>query len=121
VTDERIERLIGGLLRAGVILAAGVTLAGGIWHLVVHGGAPHSYRVFHGEPAELRSVAGVLAGIRRGHPEGLIQLGLLLLIATPVARVALSAVAFAMERDWLYTGITLLVFVLLIASLTGLL
>jgi uncharacterized membrane protein len=121
VTDERIERLIGGVLRGGVIIAAAVTLAGGVWHLIQSGGAPQNYRIFHGEPAGLRSVRGVLRGIRHGQPEALIQLGLLLLIATPVTRVAMSAVAFALEHDWLYTGVTLLVFALLIVSMTGVL
>jgi uncharacterized membrane protein len=120
VTDERIERLIGGWLRVGVILSACVTLAGGIWHAIRSGGAPLAYRIFRGEPAELRSVTGVLTGIRDGHPEALIQLGLLLLVATPIARVALSVVAFALERDWLYAAITLLVFALLVTSITGL-
>ena len=44
------------------------------------------YRVFRGEPSELRSAAGVLRGVSQGHSADLIQLGLLLLIATPVLR-----------------------------------
>jgi len=53
------------------------------------------------------------------HAHGIIQLGLLLLIATPVARVAFSVVAFAAERDWLYVAITLIVLAILIYSLTS--
>ena len=45
--------------------------------------------------------------------------GLLLLIATPVARVALSLVAFVLQRDRLYVGITAFVLALLLASLVG--
>jgi uncharacterized membrane protein len=119
MTDDRMELLIGGLLRAGVMIAAGVTLAGGIWYFATSGDTLMAYRVFRGEPAELRSVAGVIQGIRDGHPEALIQLGLLLLVATPVARVALSTFAFALEHDRLYVWITILVFVLLIGSITG--
>jgi uncharacterized membrane protein len=47
----------------------------------------------------------------------LIQLGLLLLIATPVARVAVAIVGFALERDRLYTVISLIVLLILLASL----
>jgi uncharacterized membrane protein len=50
---------------------------------------------------------------------GIIQLGLLLLIATPIARVALSVVAFAIQRDRLYVVATLIVLAVLMYSLTG--
>jgi uncharacterized membrane protein len=75
--------------------------------------------LFAGEPPELRTIAGILAGVRTFHGRNIIQLGLLVLIATPVARVAFSVVAFALERDWLYVGITLLVLVVLLFSLAG--
>ena len=119
MTDERMDRVIGGLLRTGVTLAAAVTLAGGGWHLAQCGNQMPDYRVFRGEPTELRSLAGVLRGIAQGHSADLIQLGLLLLIATPVARVAFCAVAFAAQRDRVYVAITLLVLGILTASLAG--
>jgi uncharacterized membrane protein len=113
------DRLIGGLLRAGVVLSAAVTLAGGVWHFAQSGTALPDYHLFHGEPVELRSVTGVLHGIAQGHSAALIQFGLLLLIATPVARVVLCVVAFAAERDRTYVGITLIVLAVLVASLSG--
>jgi uncharacterized membrane protein len=119
LTDERMDRMIGILLRVGVVLSAATTLAGGIWHVVQHGGAMPDYHVFRGEPAELHNISGVLRGIAQGHAEALIQLGLLMLIATPIARVALSVVAFAVERDRTYVAITLLVLAGLVASLSG--
>jgi uncharacterized membrane protein len=118
-TDERVERLLGNLLRAGVLIAAAFVLAGGIWYLLRFGGTPTDYRVFRGEPSELRSLGGILGGLFALTPRGLIQFGLLLLIATPVARVALSAVAFHLERDRTYVAITLLVLGTLVYSLSG--
>ncbi|MBS1856512.1 MAG: DUF1634 domain-containing protein [Acidobacteria bacterium] len=113
------DRMIGVLLRAGVLIAAGTTLAGGIWHYVQHGAAVPNFSVFHGEPAELRNLGGVFSGIAAGRSEDLIQLGLLMLIATPIARVALSVFAFAAERDRTYVVITLIVLAVLLASLSG--
>jgi uncharacterized membrane protein len=113
------DRVIAGLLRAGVTLAAAVTLAGGAWHLAQSGSRLPDYRVFRGEPLELRSLVGVLRGVARGHSADLIQLGLLLLIATPVARVAFCVVAFAAQRDRTYVTITLVVLGILAASLAG--
>jgi uncharacterized membrane protein len=119
MTDDRMDRLIGGLLRAGVIVAALVTLAGGIWHLAQFGSAIADYHVFRGEPAGLRSVGGVFRGLAAGHSANLIQLGLLILIGTPIARVAFSVYAFAAQRDRTYVVITLVVLAALAASLAG--
>jgi uncharacterized membrane protein len=118
-TDERVELIIGGLLRAGVVLAAAVVVAGAVIYLLRHGSALPHYRVFQGEPADLRRVSGILADALALRGRGVIQLGLLLLIATPVARVAFSVVAFALQRDRLYVVVTLLVLGVLIFSLTG--
>jgi uncharacterized membrane protein len=122
LTDQKMDRLeqwIGVLLRAGVVLAAAVALSGGVWHVAQASAGAPDLRVFRGESAELRSALGVLRGIGAGHSAALIQLGLLLLIATPVARVALAAVAFAMQRDRTYVVISLIVLAVLAASLAG--
>jgi uncharacterized membrane protein len=116
-TDQQVETIIGNLLRYGVLTAALVTLAGGILFLVRHGGEPADYHVFHGEPADLRTVSGVVRDTLAGSSRGLIQLGLLLLIATPVARVLFSVYAFLRQRDYLYVVVTLIVLAVLLYSL----
>jgi uncharacterized membrane protein len=114
--DQRVEQTMGNLLRAGVILAAVVVLAGGIVYLVRHGEERTGHKVFEGEPVDLRSPAGIVRESLAGRGRAIIQLGLLLLIATPVARVAFSVFAFARERDLTYVGLTLIVLTLLIYS-----
>lgn len=117
--DKSAELAIGNLLRAGVILAAAVVFAGGWLYLSRHGESHPNYRVFRGEPADLRQLSGIIHDTLAWHARGVIQLGLLLLIATPVARVAFSVAAFAYERDWMYVGFTLIVLALLLYSLSG--
>ena len=117
-TDERVERMIGALLRWGVILAAAVVMAGGAMYLVRHGSTIPDYRVFRGEPSDLRNVSGIITDAVSWHRRGLIQFGLLLLIAVPVARVAFSVVAFALQRDRTYVVVTLIVLAVLLYSLT---
>ena len=117
--DLRIEVIIGALLRTGVILAATVVLFGAAVYLAHHGGEVANYSAFRGEPAALRSVTGIIQGALHMSGRAIIQLGLLLLIATPVARVAFSAAAFAIEGDYLYVGITLFVLAVLLYSLLG--
>jgi uncharacterized membrane protein len=75
--------------------------------------------VFHGEPNQLRTISGILREALAFQGRGIIQLGLLLLIATPVARVALSIVGFAAERDRMYVGFAAIVLVILLYSLFG--
>ena len=118
-TDQRVEVIIGNLLRTGVVLAAAVVLVGAAVYLVRHGSAAPHYAVFQGEPTDLRTPSGVIADAVAMRGRGIIQLGLLLLLATPVARVAFSVFAFAMERDVLYVFVTLIVLAVLAFSLAG--
>jgi uncharacterized membrane protein len=115
--DQRIEVIIGNLLRAGVMLSAAVVLFGGVIYLKAHGHEIVNLRTFHGEPESLKSPIDIVHGAIQLSGSAIIQLGLLMLIATPVARVAFSAVAFAIEGDYLYVGITLAVLAVLLYSL----
>jgi uncharacterized membrane protein len=118
--DKRIDEWLGLLLRAGVILAASVVLAGGVVVFLARNSTlPINYRVFQGEPQGFRTISGIIGEARAFRGRGLVQLGLLILIATPIARVAFSVFAFLFERDWKYTGFTLAVLALLLYSLLG--
>jgi uncharacterized membrane protein len=118
-TDERLENLLGNILRGGVLVSATVVLAGGILFLARHGTEPPAYHVFHGEPTDLRAVSGILKDAFDVRGRGLIQFGLLLLIATPVARVVFSVVMFLLARDVRYVVFTLIVLAILLYSLAG--
>ncbi len=117
--DSSIELIIGTLLRSGVLLSASVVLIGGAVYLARQGHTMVNYRVFQGDRSSLRSVGGIAHGISQLSGRAIIQLGLLLLIATPVARVIFSAFAFARERDYLYVAFTLIVLAVLLYSLFG--
>jgi uncharacterized membrane protein len=119
--DTRVEQAIGHLLRFGVVLAALVSLMGGIPFLWVDGADPigADYRTFRGEPSDLRFVGEIVASARALDARAIIQLGLVLLIFTPVARVAFTLFAFLAERDWLYVAATLLVLSVLACGLFG--
>lgn len=108
-TDEEVEQVVGNLLRWGVMLAASVTAIGGVWYLLQHGAEPlPDYAKFQPEP-ELRGLTGIVRLFLAGRSRGIIEVGVLLLIATPVARVAFSVFAFGRERDGVYVVVTLIV------------
>jgi uncharacterized membrane protein len=116
--EERFEQFLGNLLRAGVVLSACVVLAGGVVYLARHGGERTiQQRVFKGEPTDLKQPSLIGRDALAGNSRALIQLGLLLLIATPVARVVFSAFGFARQRDSTYVLLTLLVLAVLLLSL----
>ncbi|MGP8215640.1 MAG: DUF1634 domain-containing protein [Bacteroidia bacterium] len=117
--DTDMELLISRILRYGVILASGTVMAGCIIFLMKYGSSKPQYSIFVGQPEQFRSVPGIISSLTTLSSRGLIEFGLLLLIAIPVFRVASSIISFAIEKDKTYVVITLVVFVLLLFSLFG--
>jgi len=118
-TDEKTEHVIGNLLRAGVLISAFVVLAGGIYYLAQHGAGHKDYHEFHGQPQYLCTVSGVVASALKYDSHGIIQVGLLLLVLTPIARVFFSAISFGLEKDFTYVAVSLIVLAVLIYGLLG--
>ena len=100
---------MGSFLRIGVVTSCAVMSLGAVLYLLRHGGERESFSVFHGQPAALESVIGILREATTGSARGIIQLSVLILIATPVLRVAFAVFAFARQRDWMFTCISLVV------------
>ncbi|MDZ8184428.1 MAG: DUF1634 domain-containing protein [Nostoc sp. ChiSLP02] len=118
-SEQQLQYLLSNLLKYGVLIASAVVLFGGILYLMHHGTEPASYHFFRGEPSQFRSPIGVVQAVLSGSDRGIIQLGLLLLIATPVLRVIVSLLAFLIKRDFIYVIITLFVLASLSYSLLG--
>jgi len=118
-SDQRLEIVISVLLRTGVLLAALVVLLGGACFLSKHGQEQPDYHVFHAAPKAYRSVSAVVQNISRSDCREVIQFGLILLILTPIARVAFSLGGFALERDGTYVVLTFIVLAILIYGLAG--
>ena len=119
MTDQRLEVIISILLRTGVLTAATIVLFGGVCFLFQHAHEQPEYHVFHGSPQVYRSVSSVIHAAGPSDCPAVIQLGMLLLILTPIARVAFSLVGFALERDRTYTVLTSIVLLILIYSVAA--
>jgi uncharacterized membrane protein len=117
MSDARLENLIGNLLRSGVLLAAAIVFVGGVMYLTHSGSEPVRYSMFQPVAAELRSVADIFYGAFHLQNGAVIQLGVVLLIITPIARVALAMVGFWLEDDRLYTVVSAIVLAILFVSL----
>lgn len=115
--DTDVQSLIGNVLRWGVIISMSVVFCGGIIYIYRHGQETASYHKFVGEPAFLKNISGILEGVRAIKGRAIIQTGILLLIATPIARVLLSIFSFLREKDYLYAVITLIVLGIITGSM----
>ena len=109
ISDYDIEAVMGRLLITGVIISGTLILFGGIYYLIQHGFSIPHFKTFRGEPSHLRSVKQIIDGVIHFDSLSIIQLGVLLLIATPVSRVIFSVIGFLFEKDYLYVLISLIV------------
>jgi uncharacterized membrane protein len=117
VTDDPLARAVGIVLQIGVAAAATITAIGGLLFLRAHGGDVPDFSHFAGA-SPLSTVAGAFRGALHGDSASLIQTGLLVLIATPVARVIMLLFGFFRERRWLYVVLTIIVLAALAVSLS---
>ena len=115
--DKDIQVIIGWILRGGVAVSMILVFIGGVFFVYRHGYSMPDYKTFKGIPFFVQNIGGILNGVIMLKGQAIIQLGIILLIATPVIRVAFSAVGFLMEKDYLYTVITLIVLLIIIASM----
>ncbi|MDN5284162.1 MAG: hypothetical protein JWR38_436 [Mucilaginibacter sp.] len=115
--DTDMQAVIGWILRVGVLLSMSIIFIGGLIYLYRHGQATANYHTFKGIPDFVHSAPGIINGIITLRGQAIIQAGIILLIATPVIRVVFSAIGFVLEKDYLYTGITLLVLLIIFASM----
>lgn len=117
ISDYDIEAVMGKLLIIGVIISGGLILIGGIYFMIQEGLSFPHFKTFRGVPADLKSVKHILIGFIHFDSLSIIQTGLLLLIATPIARVIFSIIGFLLEKDYLYVLISAIVLAIIAYSI----
>ena len=115
-SDLNMELSISRMLRAGVSLAAIVVFVGWVLYLLQAHGVKPDYRHFHGIPIPASQFAPVFHGVRQLDSRSIIRLGILLLIATPIMRVAFCVFSFAAQKDRIYVVVSLIVLTVLLYS-----
>lgn len=110
------QLLLGKVLRAGTIISISVVFLGGMFYLYRHGHSIANYREFKGIPDFVRLSPQLFSGAMSLKGQAIIQIGIILLIATPIVRVIFSAIGFALEKDYLYVGISFLVLLIIFFS-----
>jgi uncharacterized membrane protein len=123
-SQRDMELYVGKLLRYGVMTACAITLLGGIIYIFQGNGTIPNYKpmpgghdAFVGVQHYLRDISTIIPRILHFEGAAIIQFGVIVLIATPILRVAFSVFAFLVEKDYLYVGITLLVLLIIFANM----
>jgi uncharacterized membrane protein len=115
-----VELLISNLLRIGVVTSLLVIVAGTMVSFIRHpeylSQPPALQRLTTPGAAFPHTLRDVIHGLREGRGQSVVIVGLLLLIATPVVRVAVSVLGFVYEGDRRYVVITVIVLALLVVS-----
>lgn len=114
MTPARMRVLVSWVLLTGVSVAALFIAAGLLGSFLV--GWRGSLIGLPRANVPISSFNGLREGLAALRPQAIAQLGLVLLVATPILRVATSLVAFALERDRLYVALTAIVLAILLAS-----
>ena len=114
------ELLISTLLRSGVSVSFAIIVLGTLISFFHHpeylSSATDLQRLTSPGNASLHTLHDVLAGIREFHGQAIVSVGLILLIATPVLRVAVAIFAFLTQKDRTFAVITSIVLLLLLLS-----
>lgn len=117
--EKDFQTIIGNLLRYGVWISLSVAFIGGIVYILHNGSQIEDYSVFKENDRNIFEViAAIYNGAIQGNGESLIFTGIILLFLTPVLRVLLSLFSFLLEKDYLYVGITLIVILIIITSIS---
>jgi uncharacterized membrane protein len=118
--DQQLQNSLARVMLWGVLLAAVIMSVGVVWFLATHMGLRAGDHIFSGEPGYFENpismVQRALQPEEVGHRRSLIMIGVVLLLINPLVRVAFAAFGFAVQKDRLYTLISLVVLAVLIIS-----
>lgn len=114
--EHPLENTMGNLLRAGVLSSAVLVFIGAVYYLMNSGSGIPDYSVFRGVPDELTTLDGIVNSVLQLKSRGVIMLGIVVLILTPIARVVFSLIAFLLKKDYIYTVISTIVLTILLLS-----
>jgi uncharacterized membrane protein len=115
--DRDMQAVIGWILRIGVFVSMAIVTVGGVFFIIRHGFSSPDYSIFKGIPTFISSPRRIFEAVVSLHGQAIIQLGIVLLIATPVIRVVFAIIGFLMEKDYLYTLISAIVLLIILFSM----
>ena len=111
-----VETVLSIVLLAGLLAALAVTTIGGGLLMIQQGDTIISFQFFKEESASLSQLDAIVTAALAGDAHSITQLGILMMIATPIARVLSCAILFLFQRDRLYVALSTFVLAILLFS-----
>jgi len=115
ITTTAMEKKLGSLLLIGTLLATAIVLFGGVWYLVQNGATSVDFHLLQNVP--LISTVSVWQSALSFSPLGIVQFGLLVLVATQIMRVSVLFIFYLLQRNVWFSMFCGFVLVMLIYSL----
>ena len=113
--DKDLQSFIGNLLRIGVVISMTILVVGLILYLFQSGKNVIHYETFNAK--NTFHFAPFWASLKSGDSQAIMELGVMALISTPIARVLFTMIGFWMEKDRMYTIIAMIVLLIIAFSL----
>lgn len=119
-SEKRLQSVVSVTLRSGVLFASVIGIVGGLLFLATYGSETVNFSSFDGTASPYVSLSSISRALGAGGQVeylAVVQIGVIVLLLTPIVRVALSIVGFTLAGDKTYVAITTVVLLTLIASI----
>lgn len=113
--DKDLQTFIGSLLRIGVLVAMTIVVVGLVFYMVQYGQEPINYSTF--KPENVFTFSAFFSKLLQGNSAAIMELGVIVLILIPIARVFFTMIGFWLEKDRMYTVIAFIVLCIIAYSL----
>src|SRR4051812_35286213 len=107
--EKQLDILLSNVLRVGLSAAALLSMVGCVMFFSDFTGGDPTLQKFQAQPQALRSIPGIWNLALQGDPDGLMQLAVLILLATPFLRVIFACYGFICRREWKFVMISIIV------------
>ena len=115
-TDADLNRSVGNLLRLGVILSVITTLIGFVKLFMEGFKMPRKYKLLDMGTSSEKVWSHFWETLCKGEGTAIIQLGILMLIFTPLMRIIFALIGYLKEKDYLYVVISSIVLIIMVIS-----
>lgn len=115
-TDVDLNRSVGNLLRLGVILSVITSLIGFVKLFIEGFQMPRKYKLLDMGTSSEKVWSHFWETLCKGEGMAIIQLGILMLIFTPLMRIIFALIGYLKEKDYVYVIISSIVLAIMAIS-----
>lgn len=112
------EEIMSWILTTGMLISLFLVILGGIMYLIQYGNEPLNIKLLQANH-DYTTLKQIWQGVYSFSPFGIIQLGVIVLVATQVARVGLLIWFYTLIRDYGFALISVFILLIILYSFFG--